>query len=194
MFLAQVDHASMSKFEYLSVLIGVIIGLSVGRQVYFVGKMLTNRRQLTFDISHLILLVVTFIVQVRYWWTLWDHNILEQADFPEYLRMLLVPLLMYAATAMLCPDIDHGDHLHLPDYMMDQSRIFYIIVIICLLAGLSQALFIWQERGPTLIIRGIAITAVALTFWIPNRAVHFALATLLLALVITDVMMTAAME
>ncbi len=137
----------VSRSEYLSVVIGLIVGLSLTRILVCISSSLPKKEGDRWSLTHSILLTAAFILQVKYWWDLYDAKVIEEVSFWGYLAILLVPLLMYLATAALTPEF-HRDFREKVDYVefFEQRRdVFYLFVMGVLVTIMAQGIFIWKD-------------------------------------------------
>ncbi len=159
-FLAQMLKSG-DRVETLIVLIGVLLGLSIGKFVTGVGQMLVARAKVTFSFSYVLFLTALFIYQVYYWWSVWDLQDVDSIGFIAYLRLLLIPLFLYCATAIMMPDFSKGEGFDMSQHFYDHSRVFFTIVTALVITGISQGYFFWEHRGIQIWIRFAALAVVA---------------------------------
>lgn len=179
------DTFVMSKSEYLSVVIGLVVGLSLTRILTCLSTALPkvpgDRRSLT----HTLLLAATFIFQVNYWWNLYNDEVIERISFWGYLLILTVPLLMYHATAVLTPEFNRSatPQVNFQELLQDRVRTFYVLVMGVLLMIIAQGCLIWQDvdRQPlTYALRGGVLLLILLLHRFRHALVQFGLALILL--------------
>ena len=166
-------------------LIGVIVGLSVGRFVAFVGQAIVDRYRLQFSFTFGVFLVSLFLYQIYYWWSLWDLRSFDDVSFLVYFRLLLIPLCLYGATAILTPDIKDSrpDVFSLKDHLEAQSQALCLLIFVLILTGLSQGLFLFHQEGIKIWIRVVGLVLVLPGIFIRNRTYLSILSVLTFALV-----------
>lgn len=150
------------RVEFL-LLIGVMVGLSIGRLVSFVGECLVHRKKIAPSLTHGTFLLTLFIYQVFYWWDMWELKALlgnTEITFPVFTRLLFIPVCLYCATALLCPQLKlpEGDEkFSLADHFFEHKRPFYFIwFAICLIATLQAADLRAEGWGSTEILIRLA--------------------------------------
>jgi len=183
--LGQATGPDISRAEYLSVVIGIIVGLSLTRILTCISSSLPKEPEDKWSLTHSILLTAAFIFQVNYWWNLYDDEVIERVSFWGYLIILTVPLLMYLATATLTPELnrDLREHFNFHDILRRRSNGFYFFVMAVLVMMIIQGYFIWQDLWdqPLTYALRIGVLAIILVFHrIRVGPVQFLLAVFLL--------------
>lgn len=141
------DTFTMSKSEYLSVVIGLIVGLSLTRILTCFSTSIPKEPGDRGSLTHSLLLGVAFIFQVNYWWNLYNDEVIERISFWGYLLILTVPLLMYQATTTLAPEFNRATtpQIDFQDLLRKRGRQFYFLVMAVLVMMIVQGWFIWQD-------------------------------------------------
>ena len=139
----------IDQMRALILLIGVVVGLSVGRFVSFVGQLIVDRHRIRISLTFGIFLLSLFLYQVYYWWSLWELNSLQDVSFLAFFRLLIIPLCLYGATAILTPDVKdtRPDDFSLEDHLHKQSQALCVLLFVLVLTGLSQGVFLFQQEG-----------------------------------------------
>ena len=150
-------YVSLSHYDFLVVFIGILVGLSVGKLVSFVGQLVSGRRLMHLSFAHSTYLLLIFFLQVQYWWKLWDAKVIATVSFLAFLQLLTLPILMYVATAVLCPEPLPEQTGFLESYFSARAKAFYLVVILILVIGALQGIFFWNQPFQAAVIRGIAI-------------------------------------
>lgn len=119
----------MNKIEtYSTVLIGIILGMAIARVVGFFGSVILNKHYAKVSFSHGIWLVGLLLLIVQSWWAMqtdWDFN---RVDSLFKITFLLVsPILLYLASAILCPDMSNRPvSFDLMEYHESVRTVFFI--------------------------------------------------------------------
>ncbi len=185
------------RLDFLIVLIGVVVGLSIGRLVTFGGQVINNRDVVKWHPTFLIFLVCCFLFQIFHWWSVWD--IKESAmkgvpkfkdlSFLSYFRLLLAPIFLYGATAVLCKDLRDTEEFSMKEHFTTHARIFYLLVAALIVTVMLQSRNLWgTEWGEmSMILRGIALVLVFIALIIPPRLTqtfHLLLSAMILGVLV----------
>lgn len=183
-----------TRLDFLIVLIGVVVGLSIGRLVTFSGQIIINRDVVSWHPTFMIYMLALFTYQIFYWWSAWDlkgdAQLADSFTFLSYGRLLLMPLFIYGATAVLCKDLRDIEEFSMKEHFTAQARAFYLLVAALIFTAILQEIFLfektWADNQIEFIIRGSAFLIVIVAFCIrPDLSQIF---HLLLSLVILGIL------
>ena len=99
----------MGAFEYLSVLISIILALGMTRVLAGVGEMLQARSRRRIYWVHVIWIVNLFVYLVIAWWIFYRWRDQQPWNFYLFLFVLISPTILYLASLLLFPregDVD----------------------------------------------------------------------------------------
>jgi hypothetical protein len=118
----------MSAFEYLSVLISIILALGMTRVLAGVGEMLEARSHRRLYWVHIIWTLNVFIYLVIAWWVFYRWRNEQTWTFFLFVFVLISPTILYLASLLLFPreggvdeSIDYKTHFYA------NHRAFFII-------------------------------------------------------------------
>src|SRR3989442_11486588 len=109
----------MSPFEYLSVLISIVVALGMMRVLAGVGEMLkaSSHRQIYW--VHVLWIVNLFLYLVVAWWIFYRWRNQQPWTFFLFVFVLISPTILYLASVLLFPR--EGDL----DELIDYKRHYY---------------------------------------------------------------------
>jgi hypothetical protein len=93
----------MGAFEYLSVLISIILALGMTRVLAGVGEMLQARSQRHIYWVHAVWIVNLFLYLVIAWWIFYRWRDQQPWNFYLFLFVLISPTILYLASLLLFP-------------------------------------------------------------------------------------------
>jgi hypothetical protein len=93
----------MNAFEYLSVLISIILALGMTRVLAGVGEMMQARSQRRIYWVHVIWIVNLFLYLVIAWWIFYRWRNQQPWTFFLFLFVLISPTILYLASLLLFP-------------------------------------------------------------------------------------------
>ena len=99
----------MAAFEYLSVLISIILALGMTRVLAGVGEMLQARSRRRIYWVHIVWIVNLFLYLVVAWWIFYRWRNQQPWTFFLFIFVLISPTILYLASLLLFPregDID----------------------------------------------------------------------------------------
>jgi len=124
----------MSLFEFIMVLLSMIIGLGVAEVLTGLARALLHRR-LSIHSWHLLLLAaIVFVTLVQVWWESWTLHDVPEWSFPQLLLFLVNPILLYVLSHLLFPEI--GSTKSLRDHYFENHRLLFGVVFATALSSL----------------------------------------------------------
>src|SRR5437870_1278681 len=119
----------MGAFEYLSVLISIILALGMTRVLAGVGEMLQARSRRRVYWVHAVWIVNLFLYLVIAWWIFYRWRNQPQWTFLLFVFVLISPTILYLASLILFPpesvldkSIDYKTHFYA------NHRAFFILL------------------------------------------------------------------
>jgi hypothetical protein len=162
----------MNAFEYLSVLISIVLALGMTRVLAGVGDMLQARSHRRIYWVHAVWIVNLFLYLVIAWWVFYRWRNQQPWTFFLFVFVLTSPTILYLASMLLFPreggvdeSIDYKTHYYA------NHRAFFVLfslftpvdIVDSLLKGIPHFL----QLGPTYIISNslyfLGLTTAAIT-------------------------------
>lgn len=138
----------MSRFEFLSVLLSVVLGLAIAQILGSWGELVRSRRRVRFFWPHLGWTAFVLVTIIFSWWATWYAR--EEAlhfSFFAYLTYLLQPAALVVAVFILTPPVPSQGALDLRDHFFDNALwVFSLLAFSALIATVGGLL-----RGSELI-------------------------------------------
>ena len=93
----------MTEFEYLAVLVSIILGLGMTHLLLGVGRMIHNRSTMRIDAIHAMWTVSLFIVLILNWWVFFQSQSQEVWTFDLFLVVILWAVIFFLMSVVLYP-------------------------------------------------------------------------------------------
>lgn len=90
----------MSIFEYLMVMVSIILGLSLAQVLRGLSKIARSQKG---SVVVTIYGVFLFSAHVQVWWAFWDLSVVPEWNFVYFFLLILVPSGLFACTELLFP-------------------------------------------------------------------------------------------
>jgi hypothetical protein len=179
----------MELFEFLMILLSVIIGLGLTEVLTGTANLLRARSTLRFYWIHSLFQFGVFFALLQLWWESWGMNSLETISFWAVLSILAPSVFLFLTAHLLYPSpVENSD---LRAYYYRQAPFLWGLVI----AGTVEGTFLRPVvMGDPVFhasnLSGIPMTAICIVLVISKSfRVHSVLAPLILILVILDTLL-----
>ena len=99
----------MSPFEYLSVLVSIIVGLGLSHLLTGAARLIQMRRRVRIYLPTCIWIVILLLIQIQIWWAAYEGRNEDQWTFFGFFTFLLLPIFAALLSYLLVPDLE-GEH------------------------------------------------------------------------------------
>ncbi len=130
----------MSTFEYLSVLLSIIVGLGITHIIIGLGRLISHSSGRSIYWVHLIWMLNIALYLVVFWWWAINLRALDEWSFLPFLVVLLEPALLCLAGAILYPvamppDLEYKTHFY------RIRKVFFSVIVAISVSDRFIALF-----------------------------------------------------
>ena len=170
----------MNVFEFLLVIVSIVLGLGITELL--TGFVRILRGELVAGKLHALWMFVILQTQVQLAWGLWGLRAKAEWQYPEFLLLLLAPVLLYLTAAVIFPSVASGDSLD--SHLIRRRRPFFLLLAgYVLVTGLFSWLLFDEELTLASAITRIPAVAILVALAITDRPrVHLVLGLVVLAL------------
>ena len=170
----------MNVFEFLLVIVSIMLGLGITELLAGLVRIL--RGELVTGKLHALWMFVVFQLQVQLAWGLWGLRSKAEWQYPEFLLLLLAPVLLYLAAAVIFPSVATDESLD--SHLMRRRRPFFLLLTgYVLVAGLFSWLLFDEDLTLTSVIVRVPAVAILATLAVTERPrLHLILGLVVLAL------------
>jgi hypothetical protein len=155
----------MTRFEYLSVLVSIVIALGMSEVVAAWGRLLRRRREVRLCGIHAAWSLFALILMAQMWWGFWSYRIVEDWTFLGLLMVIADALLMVLAALVITPSDRVEPGLDLHEFFFASRRLFFglgTLLLVQLAASdaiVASQPWLHPENGVRL--AGIGLVAIA---------------------------------
>ena len=117
----------MSQFDFLSVLVSIIIALGLSHILASAAQLIRRRRRVQMHYTTLIWMAVLFLLLVQIWWVAFHLREIMHWSFFGFLLYLLIPTLVSVLGYLLVSEIElelepEFNHASCPNMRLSPSR------------------------------------------------------------------------
>ena len=133
----------MNQFEYISVLLSIIVGLGIVHLLTGISRLIQRPRELRVYWVHLVWVAYQFLQLVFFWWWEFQFNEIPSWTFPLYFFLVLYATAQYLPSVVLFPyDLPSGFDFR--SYYYERRKWFFGLWILTLCMDLVDT----YAKGP----------------------------------------------
>lgn len=128
----------MDEFEYITVLLSIILGLGVTQLLSGFARLLRDGRSLARAWWVMVIVSTLLLGILQVWWISFIWRDVQDWTFFAYLAFMVLPILLYLAAYLVLPADLHLDGDALAQAFIERRRPFYAIIALIPLASFVQ--------------------------------------------------------
>src|SRR5262245_46503277 len=103
----------MTDFDYLSVLISIVLGLGIANTLSGIANIIRHRGRYEMFWPMPVALFTLFLIHVQTWWTMYGLRHETQWNLGGFLIVLAQPVLLFVMSVLLSPETPEGRRVDL---------------------------------------------------------------------------------
>jgi hypothetical protein len=169
-------------YVHVRILIGIIMGLSVGRLLTGVARFIQHPGQKVY-LVHLGWVFFLFFTVINFWWWEFQLSSLQQWSFAVYLFVIFYAMLFFLLCTLLFPD-DMREYSGFDDYFHSRRQWFFALLAVTFVVDVADTFLKGPEHFgsfgveyPARIVAFVALCIVAMFVrneWFQRLFVAFA--------------------
>ena len=176
----------MSPFEFITVLISIILGLGITTILTGVAERIKHFHNTKLFTPYVIWISIVFMLHIHEWWNTYTLQSIEVWSLPMFLFILLYPITLYVLAHLLFPS-NNDNQFDARDFYFENYRRYYVIAIALLVLGILHNVFIEHLNIRTQIgqVISLAIVTVFLISKTRKEIIHTIAAGVLLIILVS---------
>lgn len=118
----------MTKFEYLSVLVSIVIGLGISHLLSGAARLIQLRHRARLYLPTFLWMAVLFLANVQIWWVAFDRREADDWNFFLFLLYLLIPITAVVLSYLVVPDLEGEPEVDLKASYFENRTWFFGLV------------------------------------------------------------------
>lgn len=132
----------MSPFEFVTVLISIILGLGITQIMSGIADLIHNWEKVKLYWPHVLWVVLIFILHVQEWWLTYELRAMIVWRLPFFLFEVLYPISLFIMARILFPSAGEENSGNLKDFYFRNYRKFFLMVMILSILSALENIFI----------------------------------------------------
>jgi hypothetical protein len=181
----------ISPFEYIIVLISIILGMGITQILSGVAGMILRWEQLKPYWPHMIWVVLLFVFHIQEWWVTYELRTYEYWRLPVFLFVILYPVNLYILARILFPLRWSGQIIDMREFYLQNCRKIFIFILSLSLLSIANNLLIsgasWKDQWVQSLVAVIAALVVFFDLrqeWVHKVVVIFLVLTTIIAFIV----------
>ena len=115
----------MSSFEYLSVLVSIIVGLAITHLLSATARLIQLRGNVRPHATTFCWMTLLFLINIQVWWVAFDRRDSIEWAFHTFLLYLLIPIVVFLLSYLVLPQLDDRHEVDLRANFDGNRRWFF---------------------------------------------------------------------
>lgn len=178
----------MSPFEYVIVLISIIIGLGITLVLTGIAQLIREEQRVTLFWPFLVWIGLVFVMHIHEWWVTYQLKSTVTWRLPTFLFIILYPILLFILANLLFPDSWEKHNRNMKQFYFAIYQKFFGCAILLIVLSVLQNVFLTKLPLSGQVVHFIVlITLIAMLITKPKGVlVHTLVAVFLLLLLVTS--------
>ena len=118
----------MSAFEYLSVLVSIIVGLALAHLLSSSARLMQMRHKMRLHATSLCWMAFLFLANIQIWWVGFDRRHDTEWNFFPFLLYLAIPTTAFLLSYLIVPDLDDAEGADMQRNFEDNRSWFFALL------------------------------------------------------------------
>jgi hypothetical protein len=128
----------MGQFEYLSVLVSIIVGLALTLLLSGTARLIQVRARVRPHATTLLWVATLFLLDTQIWWAAFERRDIREWNFFLFLFYLLQPTIAFLLSYLVLPELGDEDEIDLPKNFAGNRPWFFALLALLPLASLAD--------------------------------------------------------
>jgi len=182
----------MTPFDYVSVLISIILGLGITLVLTGIAEMIKRWKAITHFWPYLIWIVLVFVLHLQEWWVCYELRSVTSWSLPAFLFLVSYPILLFIMANLLFPTDWSQIRLNFKEFYFSNHTKFFVcsvlLILISIIQNITLAGYALQDQVLQLVL--LLIFSGLLIKPTKNEMVHYLIALIMLVIMITSLFVT----
>ncbi|MBS1488839.1 MAG: hypothetical protein JST43_14760 [Bacteroidetes bacterium] len=179
----------MTSFEYVTVLISIVLGLGITQILTGVAKLIQRRERVRLYWPHLLWILFILFLHIQEWWVMYELKGYQPWRLPVFLFIMLYPINLFVMARLLFPDKMSGKKIDLKTYYYDNYRSIFALLVVSAILSIVYNVYILRltiKDQFLQILLAVIFTLVALRNY-SNKRLHQVLSLAVVIIMIITV-------
>lgn len=154
----------MNPFDYLNVLIAIILGLAIARVLTGLATVITARERVDFYWPPIVWAIWIFLISVEHWWAQWSVRYTPHWTFLDFSLLLVVPVALFLLASLALPERLENETVDLSEWYFRNRAWFFAIMFFLPAVSILEEIVRSGHMGSTLNLAFLLLFDVMIVF------------------------------
>ncbi len=132
----------ISAFEYVTVLISIILGLGITQILTRVAVLIQKAKRLVLYWPHILWIAFILFLHIQEWWVMYELKTFHPWHMPVFLFIMLYPINLFLLSKLLFPEKIKGKKIDLKVFYFENYRRIFLLIVVSAFLSIIYNLFI----------------------------------------------------
>lgn len=128
----------MTPFDYLTILISIVLGLAMTNVLNRLAVVMTARERVDFYWPPIAWAIWIFFISVQHWWAQWSVHSFRHWNFLSFAMGLVDPVILFLLSALVLPEREEDGKIDLGQWYYRNRLWFYGVFFLLPLASIAE--------------------------------------------------------
>lgn len=163
----------MTLFEYVSVMVGIVLALGVSHLLDATSRILRERSWRELDPLFSVWFLIQIGIHFEVWWALWSYHDLAVWDYMSFLYVIIGPVLLVINNGFLVPSQAALGSVSLQEHFLAMKPRIMAVWILFMVWSVFFGPIVAGRLVEGVVSQVVMIGLVLVTLLTRNRGVHF---------------------
>jgi hypothetical protein len=179
----------ISAFEYVTVLISIILGLGVTQILTGIADLVHQNERIKVYWPHLIWILLTLVLHVQEWWVTFELRSYGPWRLPVFLFVLLYPVVLFILARLLFPFGFSEGEIDLRKFYFENYRRIFLFGSFLAFLSICDNLLLRHYEAIDLVGQSVVLITLSMMAIVKNSRpwLHKTVAVFMLLFLITSI-------
>lgn len=179
----------MSAFEYVTVLIAIVLSLGIAQILTGVASMIKKSHKVIYYWPHLLWVLFILLLHIQEWWIMYELKAHHPWRLPFFLFIMIYPVNLFLLARLLFPDKFSGKIIDLKKYYYKNFRKLFLLLALSAFVSILYNLFVLDLSLPDQVLQALLMVVVAIVASrnISNEWIHKAISWVIIGILVLSI-------
>ena len=139
----------MDEFSYLSVFMGLILGLGITKLMEGMGHLVQLRGRIVWYWPLKAWVLVLMVFHLQAWWAMYELRNISGWTFNSFLIVLIQPILLFYLSVLALPDVSAHERVDLKESFNEHASLTFLIAALMVFSSILKEYWIYHRLPQT---------------------------------------------